>query len=482
MIYCLCGHDRATAVGELLVSLLPDETHKLQSELLGGEESSFLATACFEGDAVVVCADVCKNGKRTSYTHRAECVGSQAERTHALTYAVREACYRALLPHLEVKPAWGLMTGVKPTKPVRLAVERGLDPAQAESYLQQGFDVDARRSRLAATCALQAIQSREQMSQSEAQLYISIPFCPSKCLYCSFVSNDVKRFGQLVDPYLRVLHSEIKAAVRAFARTGVHVGSLYIGGGTPTTLSAMQLDELLTIIHAAFDLSHCREMTVEAGRPETITVEKMQVCARHGVDRVSVNPQSMHDHVLEQSARPHTADDIKRALDIVRDAGSFAVNMDLIAGLPGDDDEGLLGSVQHVIELAPENITLHCMALKKGAPLRFGKRGQLRAQTIDACHDLLRQAGYGPYYMYRQKYMAGALENVGFCKPGRESFYNICMMEELGDVVALGAGGVSKLWGKPTDVATRIANPKYPLEYIQSENDVICRAESLSFQ
>ena len=477
MIYFLEGHDRGTALQELLISLLPDEEHVSAQTPPPGGVDFILSHAEMDGNRVAVHCTVRRGGLSTSASAQEGWSGGELERRRALTHAVKDSAYRALLPHLAEKPAWGGMTGVKPAKPVRLALERGLPPQQAEGFLQKRYDVDPKRSAIAAECASEAEKCLKMLDSKEIQLYVGIPFCPAKCRYCSFVSNDVKRFGALVEPYLEALHAEIAAAGQALTGAGYHVGSLYIGGGTPTTLAAGQLDRLLDGLHRAFDFRSCREKTVEAGRPETISRERMAVCAQWGVGRVSVNPQTMRDDVLAAVGRCHTADDIRRAYADVRAAGNFIVNMDLIAGLPGDDAEGLLSSVRQVSELEPENITLHSLALKKGAQLRFGPRGVLDRETVDQCHELLRAGGWRPYYLYRQKYIAGGLENVGFCKGETASFYNVCMMEEIGSVAALGAGGVTKLCGGGK--IRRVANPKYPLEYIRERERIIARAASL---
>ena len=479
MKYFLKNHDRVTAVQEILISLLPDEEH-LPAESGAEPGDCLLSEAFFEEGAALCRTTVRRGGRETDSLCREPFTGGAVERSRALTHAVKQSAYRALLPGLPQKPAWGAMTGVKPAKPVRMALQSGLAPEQADGFLHRRYDVEPERSSMAAQCAFESLNCLRQIGRKEVQLYVGIPFCPAKCRYCSFVSNDVTRFGHLMEPYLAGLHAEIAAAGQALGRAGAAVGSLYIGGGTPTTLSAAQLDALLAALHHAFDLSACREMTVEAGRPETITAEKMAVCARWGVSRVSVNPQTMRDEVLRGVGRLHTAQDIRAAYRTVRAAGDFAVNMDLIAGLPGDDGEGLLDSVRKVADLEPENITLHCLALKKGSPLRFGPRGVLDKEVVDRCHGLLAGRGYRPYYLYRQKYIAGGLENVGFCRGGTASFYNVCMMEELCSVVALGGGGVTKLCDRSGRQVRRFANPKYPLEYINAHDRVLHRAKALA--
>ena len=257
---------------------------------------------------------------------------------------------------------------------------------------------------------------------------------------------------------------------------GFFIRTIYIGGGTPTTLSAPQMDALLSRVREKFDLSRCTEFTVEAGRPDTITAEKLAVIRRYGVDRVSVNPQTMEDHVLSAMGRAHTADDIRRAFALVREAGFPCVNMDLIAGLPKDTVEGFCASLDEVIALGPENITVHTLALKKGSRLLGDGSAPVpvlpSAEDVDAmlsyAWNALRSVGQRPYYLYRQKYMSGSFENVGWSVPGWENLYNICMMEELHTILSLGGGGITKLIDPATGHIERLSNPKYPHEYLQS--------------
>ena len=242
-----------------------------------------------------------------------------------------------------------------------------------------------------------------------------------------------------------------------------------MGGGTPTTLSAEQLDILLTKLETVFDLSAVRENTVEAGRPDTITMEKLEVLKKHGVSRISVNPQTMTDSVLEAIGRKHTAQDILDAFDMVRKVGGMAINMDLIAGLPTDTPDSFRSTMDQVMALAPENITVHTLSLKKGARL-MDEGGDIPTpasvkEMVDYAHSLLQEGGYEPYYLYRQKNMSGGFENTGWCKPGFENLYNIFIMEELCSIIAMGAGGSTKLV-RPDGKIERIFAPKYPNEYI----------------
>ena len=362
-------------------------------------------------------------------------------------------------------------------------------------------------------CAQASLAAQRSLGEHEVSLYVGIPFCPTRCAYCSFVSADVGRALKLIDPFLDALSQEIRATGAMLARAGLRVRTVYFGGGTPTTLTAPQLDRLMGELAEHIDLSACTEYTVEAGRPDTITAEKLAVLRRRGCDRVSVNPQSMSDAVLAAMGRAHRAADILRAFALVRESGIGCVNMDLIAGLPGDSADGFRASLDQVLELAPENVTVHTLALKKGSRLMNGApnkgkalvgertsggmselpwkqgsegykaredegdtplpAGEDVAAMLDYAWAALRESGQIPYYLYRQKYMSGSFENVGWCLPGTESLYNICMMEELHTIVSLGGGGVTKLVDRHTGYIQRVANAKYPQEYIQ-KIDAIC--------
>ena len=470
MRYLIAGHDRETAVLDMLIALLPDEKHSPDNG--EGGDICISSLECTDGE-VKARAEITRGDRKTSGECTEAAPAQGEERKRIISYAVKTAMYHALLPHLSQTPPWGSLTGVKPAKPVRVYMQQGNSCDDAVEWLRDRYFVSKDRAELCVTAAAAAIETENSLYPDEVQLYAGIPFCPSKCAYCSFVSNDMVRWGHLIEPYHRALLRETEAAGKMLSRQGRRIGSVYIGGGTPTTLNAEQLDGLIAAIKGSFYLGICREFTVEAGRPETITRDKLEVLARHGISRISINPQSMNDKVLENVGRKHSVADIVNAYAMARASGDFIINMDLIAGLPGDDGEGLLRSVHKVIDLAPENITVHCLAKKKGSPMRFGKRGDLEQSELDACYAAIAEAGYVPYYMYRQKYSAGGLENIGFCKNNHKSHYNICMMEEIGDVVALGAGGITKLCSEQGAKILRVCNPKYPIEYIDRCDSIV---------
>ena len=311
------------------------------------------------------------------------------------------------------------------------------------------------------------IRAAAELEPNDISLYVGIPFCPTRCAYCSFVAQSVEKSFSLVEPYLEALFDEITAAGQLVRELGLNVKSFYMGGGTPTTLTADQMDRLLTKLEQNFDFGGLAELTIEAGRPDTIDEEKLRVLRAHNTTRVSINPQTMEDNVLAAIGR-HTADDIRRAMEQVRAANFPHVNMDLIAGLPEDTPEGFARSLDEVISMGADNITVHTLSLKKGSRIMLeGSRipgADEVAQMLDYADPTLRKHGFAPYYLYRQKYMSGSFENVGWTKPGGTGLYNIYIMEELHSILSLGAGGSTKMVGGGQ--IRRAFNAKYPREYI----------------
>ena len=385
---------------------------------------------------------------------------------------VKLAIYRAVLHSGRKKPVWGALTGVRPGKLMSPMLERGVPEKAALKRFETEYDVSHERALLCLDTSKATVRADHLLEPGDVCLYVGIPFCPTRCAYCSFVSQSVEKSMKQIPDFLAALKQELYAVAEQVRDNGLRVVSIYMGGGTPTTLSAGQMDWLLTEIETEFDLSALRECTVEAGRPDTITEEKLRTLRRHGVDRVSVNPQTMEDAVLEAIGRKHSAEDIVQALGEVRKVGGFAVNMDLIAGLPTDTEEGFRRTVDTVLELEPENITIHTLSIKRGARLRFGEGTLPPDEAVEAMIDYanarLREAGYSPYYLYRQKNMSGGFENIGWTLPNYENLYNICIMEELCSILAAGAGGSTKLIRRDGGRNDRLVAPKYPTEYIEN--------------
>ena len=469
----LQGHDLRHAVEEMLLHLLPREVPEVCEALAEGEEG---CVTWFEpsegGDETAVCR-LTRAGRTVGRRRAAETAGADA-----LTYksrrteAVKLAVYDALVPEFADPPEWGALTGVRPAKLARRMLERGMGRGEAAVRLREHFGVSAPRAALTMRAAAHAQDVLERLAPRDISLYIGVPFCPSRCSYCSFVSHSIERCAGLIAPYADALCAEIETTGRLMAEYGLRLRAVYIGGGTPTTLSAEQLTRVMEAVQKSMDCSALAEYTVEAGRPDTITPEKLAAIRAGGADRVSINPQTMNDAVLAAIGRRHTAAAVEEAYAQARAAGFPCINMDTIAGLTGDTPDSFADTLERLIALGPENITVHTLALKKGADLFDRAAARAGQETVRAMVDFslerLPRAGYGPYYLYRQKFMAGGFENVGWCRPGFESLYNIAMMEELQTILSCGAGGVSKTLDRATGRIERYSAPKYPQEYLEA--------------
>ena len=464
----LIGHDDRYAVEQLQMALFPQETE--------GEAVSALHRGAVWITAVtrITC-----NGRTTRAVRRLKA----AEETVRLRRRIlQQSYYLAALSHLEKIPAWGALAGVRPTKITTQHLLGGGTDKSAEKLLRDVYYVTPERRQLAVDCSRATVDAIHKLDSRDISLYVGIPFCPTRCSYCSFVSRCVGKRTELIEPYLQALKKELTLTGELLERSGRTLRTVYIGGGTPTTLSASQLAELLDAIRDTFDLSRCLEFTVEGGRPDTLDGEKLSILRAHGADRMSINPQTMEDGVLRACGRPHTAEDVCRSYRQAVDAGFENINMDLIAGLPEDSYEGFCRSLDAVAALQPANITVHTLALKKGADL-FERRVSLPsfdqvAQMVSYANRQLRILGYRPYYLYRQKYMSGSFENVGWSKEKRDCLYNIYMMEEVHTILSLGGGGMNKV-NFPDGTLQRFHNPKFPEQYIEQLDSVLAQKEAL---
>ena len=380
-----------------------------------------------------------------------ECV--QTEDVQEEKRDVTKKVYQFLSKQTGQELAWGMLTGVRPTKLVMQKIEQGMTKEEIFGFLKEQYCVTDKKAQIAyeIACREKALLDRLDC-QNGYSLYAGIPFCPSICSYCSFSSSPIAEWKDQVDRYLDAMIKELKATAKLMQ--GKPLDTVYIGGGTPTTLEADQLDRLLGTIREDFDLEHVLEFTVEAGRPDSITREKLEVIRKYPVTRISVNPQTFSDETLARVGRAHTGADTVRAFELAREMGFQDINMDLIAALPGETPEIFARSIEKVIELSPDSVTVHALAIKRSSRLheqmhvQNGAHGQVSAasaqEMIDLARERLTGAGWKPYYLYRQKYMAGNLENVGYAKPGKACLYNIGNMEETASVLALGAGAISK--------------------------------------
>lgn len=402
-----------------------------------------------------------------------------SEHSHVAVGRAVFAAGKELLGHI---PPWGILTGVRPAKIAGNLLSEGRGVLKTKKILRDEYFLSHQKAALAVSVATTEAKLLKKIDRNTCSLYVSIPFCPSRCSYCSFVSYTTPRLLSLIDDYLDALLAEIDETVEVINAVGLKVNTVYIGGGTPTTLNPEQLRKLLTKINEKLDVSALIEFTLEAGRPDTITKEKLDVAKELGVTRISVNPQTLNDDILREIGRNHTREDFFRAYNIAKESGIRDINVDLIAGLPGDDFKSFSETLDGIIQLEPTNITVHTFCVKKASDVLrnnsdiYSLTGGDAAKSVAYSQLNTKFAGYKPYYMYRQKNTVGNLENVGFSIEGHEGVYNVLMMEEVQTIFAVGAGAVSKLVrfngnGTRDTLIKRISNHKYPYEYLKMYED-----------
>ena len=475
------GHDDRYAVEQSLLAFFPEERPVYE-----GEDGPRHAEVTLHQGAVYATGvtALTYDGKTARASARVSLAGAadEYERERLRQRALRLSFFRAARDITGATPSWGALTGIRPAKLVRTMLEEGYTPARADRELRDVYCVSPARRRLALESAQAGLRAKRDLKPNDISLYIGIPFCPTRCAYCSFVSASVEKSFALIPPYLEALTAEVEAAGRMVRETGLRVKSFYMGGGSPTTLSAGQMDALLTAVNKAFDLSGCVEYCIEAGRPDTIDREKLQVLLDHGADRISVNPQSLEPQVLRAIGRQHSPEDIEKAMTLATSMGFPHVNMDLIAGLPADTPEGFRRTLDKCLTFGADNITVHTLSLKKGSRILLEglpiPTAEAVAEMLDYADPALRARGFAPYYLYRQKYMSGSFENVGWCISGAEGLYNIYIMEELHSILSLGAGGSTKMVDAQRNRIERVFHPKFPLEYIQRPEKLAENLES----
>jgi len=366
------------------------------------------------------------------------------------------------------KLPWGTLYGIRPAKVAEKLLIKGESVQSVHETLVKTYYASPDRAALCIETAQATLALKETLAPRDIALYLGIPFCPTRCAYCSFVSNSVAKSFALIEPFMDTLMQEIKEMSKIIDELNLRIISVYIGGGTPTSLNESELGSIMTALEQSFDLSSLREYTVEAGRPDTITQEKIEVMKQHGAKRICINPQSMSLDVLTAIGRAHSPEDVYNAVELIQQTNT-ALNMDIIAGLPNDNLIGFCNTLDTVIGFKPENITVHTLSLKRGSRIVIENTsiptGEEVGEMLDYSSIRLRESGYAPYYVYRQKYISGGYENTGWSLPRYEGIYNICMMEEICSVFALGGGGVTKIV-TPDNRIERVFNAKYPNEYI----------------
>lgn len=392
--------------------------------------------------------------------------------------------YKLLCDFTGLTQPWGILTGVRPVKLLRRLAEESSEE-QAVKKFEKDFFVSNEKIALSRETEHNERKILKLSKPESFSLYVGIPFCPSRCSYCSFVMASIERAEKLIEPYTKLLCEEIKRTAEIANKLGLRLETVYFGGGTPTTLSAEQLDTVLRTVNNSFDMSTCREFTVEAGRPDTIDIAKLFALKENKVDRISINPQTVNDEVLKTIGRKHTAQQFFDAFELARKCGFDNINTDLIAGLPTDTPESFKNSLDSIVRLNAECITVHTLCMKRASRLTTEGVTLDLQQARDAremlayTQNILGQNEYIPYYMYRQSRMVGNLENVGWSKKGFESLYNVYVMDETHTILACGSGGVTKLKRNNPDYLERIFNFKYPYEYIDRFDELIQRKSGI---
>lgn len=461
MTLIFSDHKFQYEIERLFRAFFPPIKITLSTDKADTEGEYCLTDRSFDGSEVVLSVRLCADGKDISHGERIPSDTPEKEQERVMSVLL----YRVLSEYTGTEIPWGILTGVRPVK-----VLSKLTESEAMEKLLVS------REKLALAKTIDSIQQPmiAAIPQNSFSLYVSIPFCPTRCSYCSFVSHSVDKAAARMEEYIDRLIEEMKQTADIAKRLSLKLDTIYFGGGTPTTLSAQQLKRLFSALDS-FDLSCVREFTVEAGRPDTITREKLVAIKEAGADRISVNPQTMRDSVLEAIGRRHTAAQTEEAYSLAREIGFKCINMDLIAGLPTDDTEGFRCSLDRVLELRPENVTVHSLSLKRAATL-FHEQDKKAcggaAEMIEYTHKALQNAGYSPYYLYRHKNTADNQENTGYALPDTESLYNMFIMEELQTILAVGAGASTKLVDTEKGRIKRLCNHKFPYEYLDRFNDI----------
>lgn len=482
MILLIDGHTFRYETENLCNMFFPLDKAKVVEGSKKEEKNYILTRVSHRPQTVAAEVSLCRDGKQRRA--QAELSGDSTQKE--IEYQLCALLYQLLSAFTGKTLSWGMLTGVRPVKLVRAMREEGMDDCSILRTMQQRYFVSEKKARLCLATCDHETPILKGVSRNSFSLYVSIPFCPSRCHYCSFVSQAVGRQKKLIPDYVRLLCRELQKTGEIVKSLGLRLDTVYFGGGTPTTLSPAQMDEVLRTVEQSFDLSACREYTVEAGRPDTIDEEKLRALRAHGISRISINPQTLEDSVLEQIGRKHTAKQFFEAFDLARKLGFTNINTDVIAGLMGDTLEGFRRTLSALMQLSPENVTVHTLSVKRAATL--SQTGGYAAvagnedtvpQMVDFAQDTLFENGYHPYYLYRQKNMLDNLENVGYAKGDTDGLYNVYIMDETHTILAAGAGGVTKMKNQDNGYIERIFNFKFPHDYSRRFDEILQRKEQV---
>lgn len=480
----LCGHTLKYEIECICKLFIPAtkfaflyETDKLPED---AHEGAVLILSHGSDSQTQFCVDVKYGGQeKTAKEYHTDC--DEVVDKARCEYIFSRMLYRLLEEITNLHPAWGLLTGIRPVKKVQPLLAQGLNEAEICRRLEDLYWIQPEKVKLAYDTAMVQKPLLAQTPPHGISLYVSIPFCPTRCSYCSFVSHSVEQAQKLIPEYLNRLCDELIIWSKLIRELELTVDTIYFGGGTPTSLTPEQLERILSVIECYFDLSQLREYCVEAGRPDTITAEKLAVLKQFHVDRISVNPQTMQDHVLKAIGRNHTKSQTIKAFEMARKAGFHNINMDLIAGLPSDTPEGFHDTLDQIMALDPDSITVHALTLKRAANLFAEGKKQLKNPVEEMMRESIQRLpahGYLPYYMYRQKNTIDNQENVGYAHTGKESLYNILIMDESQSIFGAGCGASTKIV-EPCGRITRIHNYKFPYEYIRQFDQLMEKKQQI---
>ena len=482
MILRIFGHDFHYECENLCRVYFPNEKINIVYDG-SGEDERTVVTRCAPidgGNLVSVEAEI----DGVSRSAQAEVIADGNELRDKSELKTAQLIFALLSEITGYTPPWGVLTGVRPSKlMLRLIDQMGAEGAKR--YFTEDLVVSDEKTMLAQTVATAEEKIIALSEKNSFSLYVAIPFCPTRCSYCSFVSHSIANSNakKLLPEYLDKLAEEIEMTGKIASELGLKLESVYFGGGTPGVLEAPQLDRLLYAVENSFDLSTVREYTVEIGRPDTVTPEKLRILRLHNVGRISINPQTFNQKTLDLIGRNHKVEQAVKAYQLAKAYGFDSINMDLIAGLPEETLEDFKASVDTAISLSPENITVHTLALKRSSELNASgagvSGGNTAKQMLEYASSRLNASRYEPYYMYRQSKCVGNLENVGWCKSGKDCLYNVFMMEECHTVIAVGAGAVTKLCDPESTNVERIFNFKYPYEYISGFDKITERKNGI---
>lgn len=477
----IIGHDFLYEIENVCRLFLPEYKYNfLQYDKIEEENFNFIYTKLdnqHNGDIILQVRVNFKGNvqNKTSIIHK-EFIPSK-QKIETLFSAM---LFRVLSNITGLVPSWGIVTGVRPVKLFRTLLAEG-GKKYARNFFENEFLVSKKKIDLCEDVNKYENKILGFSISKSFSLYISIPFCPSRCSYCSFVSQSVEHTGRMIPQYMELLSKELAVTSEIVREAGLKLESVYIGGGTPGVLDGRQMEDLITTINKNFDIGLCREFTVEIGRPDTVTPEKLKVMKNLGVGRISINPQTFNDDVLKIIGRKHTSIKTIEAFKMARKFGFSDINMDLIVGLPGDSKQGYLNTLERTLDLNPEGITVHTLSIKRASNISVNnsiceyQEDKLASELLDFSSYILPKKGYHPYYLYRQSKMVGNLENVGWALEGHDGFYNIFTMDEIHSIIACGAGAVTKLRNFNSNDIERIFNFKFAYEYISRFDEIIQR-------